>query len=108
MKRSSRAVVAAAVVVLAVFAAWQAWPQSHRDRACPAPAHASGLRVWHASCVEGRVVAGACRRFTEGAAGTCAAAGRRWRCTSNRNGGGPESPESCRSARFRVDLTWGD
>ena len=69
--------------------------------------HSKNLRVRNVSCSAGRKVALACRRFTYGHSGVCAAFGYRWRCTST-NPLGSESAQRCVAGRRLMTILWLD
>jgi len=69
--------------------------------------HSTDLRVKGITCVAGRRVALRCVRFTYGHAGTCFAAGYRWRCRSTKPPGS-QSFESCRSGWRSMSIRWLD
>jgi hypothetical protein len=69
--------------------------------------HSHGLRTHHLRCSRGRRVALSCTRFTFGHAGHCSAIGRRWYCTSRREG--PlGSYQRCASGRSTMSIHWDD
>lgn len=69
--------------------------------------HSKSLRVRNISCRAGRRVALACRRFTYGHSGMCAAVGFRWRCTST-SPPGSESAERCVVGQRWMSIVWLD
>jgi hypothetical protein len=69
--------------------------------------HSTNLRVTNITCAAGRAVALACRRFTYGRSGSCAAAGSQWRCTST-SPPGSESAERCLGGRKSMRIRWLD
>src|SRR5689334_620411 len=107
---------AALLLVVALALAGFAVPVSafHASaaRACAPPrgpgdnfVHSSGLRVKGVSCATGRRVVLSCARFTYGRSGSCAAAHRKWYCTSTRPPGS-ESRQRCVSGSKVIRILW--
>jgi hypothetical protein len=99
-------------LVLAAFAAASA--HASAQRLCVPPrgpgdsaVHSTDLRVKGITCVSGRRVALSCARFTYGRAGTCVAAGYRWRCRSTKPPGA-QSTERCVSGWRSMSIRWLD
>jgi hypothetical protein len=69
--------------------------------------HSADLRVNGITCVAGRRVALACARLSYGHAGTCGAAGFRWRCRSTKLPGS-QSTERCVSGWRTMSIRWLD
>lgn len=103
-------------VVLAIACAGVAAGTAHASaqRLCVPPRgpgdsaiHSRDLRVKGITCVAGRRVALACVRFTYGHAGTCVAAGYRWRCRSTKPPGS-QSFQRCVSGWRSMSIRWLD
>jgi len=111
-----RACVAGTSMLLAVAVACgtgTAAPTSSIRRCAPprgpgdTAVHSKSLRVRKITCRAGRRVALACRRFTYGHSGVCAAVGYRWRCTST-NPLGSESAQRCAVGQRLMSIVWLD
>jgi hypothetical protein len=113
--RSVKVAVVFSLAVVAVIGAYAPAPaKSAAARACAPPrgpgdnlVHSKNLHVKNITCKVGRTVALACTRFTYGHAGTCAAAGRRWHCTSTKPAGS-ESFQQCKVGRREMSILWLD